>query len=144
MSTKFMDWCRDYQGAISFVLIIMLLGFAAGISRACANELPEGLNGEMIEIPVICGDTMVMYRELLDTHGEVPVAIGFTDRDTAVVWFTNEDRTTLSVVIDTPGRSCMIYTSTCYEGDCYMTPEENYEREKEKMLDNNESPKVSM
>ena len=47
MSTKFMDWCRDYQGAISFVLIIMLLGFAAGISKACAQELPEGLEGEI-------------------------------------------------------------------------------------------------
>ncbi len=144
MSTKFMDWCRDYQGAISFVLIIMLFGFAAGIGKACAQELPEGLTGEKIEIPMICGDTIVMYRELLDTHGEVPVVIGFTDRNTAVVWFTNEDRTTLSVVIDTPGRSCMIYTSTCIEGDCFMTPEENYEREKDKMLNNNDSPKVSM
>ena len=87
---------------------------------------------------------MVMYRELYETHGELPVAIGFTDRNTAVVWFTNEDRTTLSVVIDTPGRSCMMYTSTCYEGDCYMTPEENYEREKGKMMEDNTSPKVSM
>ena len=135
---------REYQGFLSFTAIILVFGLAAGASVACAQELPEGLTGEKIEIPVICGDTMVMYRELLETHGEVPVVIGFTDRNTAVVWFTNEDRSTMSVVIDTPHRSCMIYTSTCIEGDCYMTPKENYEREKKKMIENNTSPKVSM
>ena len=135
---------REHQGFLSFTAILLVFGLAAGASVACANELPEGLKGEQIEIPVICGDTVVMYRELYETHGEVPVAIGFTNRNTAVVWFTNEDRTTMSIVIDTPHRSCMMYTSTCTEGDCYMTPKENYEREKNKMIENNTSPKVSM
>ena len=121
----------------------MLLLAAFLVGSVSAQELPEGLTGEKIEIPVICGDTRVLYEELFSTHGELPVAIGFTTSDTAVVWFVNEDRTTLSVVIDTPHRSCMIYTSTCLEGDCYLTPEENYERQKDKVFDN-ESPKVSL
>lgn len=144
MSTKFMDWCRDYQGAISFVLIIMLLGFAAGISKACANELPEGLEGEHVSIPMICGDTRVMYAELAKTHGEYPVMISFSEKHTAVVWFSNEDRSTMSIVIDTPLQSCLIYTSTCLPGDCYMTPEENYNEQKDKMMPENNSPKVSL
>ena len=113
------------------------------VGSVSAQELPEGLTGENITIPVICGDTRVMYNELAETHGEYPVAIGFTTNDTAVVWFTNEDRSTLSIVIDALRQSCMIFTSTCLEGDCYLTPEENYERQKDKVFDN-DSPKVSL
>ena len=138
------NWAIRYQAAISFVLVMMLFALGSGLSIASANELPEGLKGEEITIPVICGPTTVMYRELFETHGELPVAIGFTTSNTAVIWFANEDRTTLSVVIDTPHRSCMLYTSTCLEGDCYMTPAENYENQKGKALETNTSPKVSL
>jgi hypothetical protein len=144
MRDKIYNWAIKYQAAISFVLVLMLFALGAGLSIASANELPEGLKGEEITIPVICGETTVLYRELYKTHGELPVAIGFTTSNTAVVYFVNEDRTTLSIVIDTPHRSCMIYTSTCLEGDCYMTPAENYENQKDKALDTNTSPKVSL
>ena len=138
------NWAIRYQAAISFVLVLMLFALGSGLSIASANELPEGLKGEEITIPVICGETTVLYRELHETHGELPVMIGFTTNNTAVVYFVNEDKTTLSVVIDTPHRSCMIYTSTCLPGDCMMTPMENYERQKGKALDSNTSPKVSL
>ena len=144
MKAKIYDVLIRYQGAVSFVLVMFLLAIGAGLSVANAQELPEGLKGENITIPVICGDTRVMYQELNKTHGEVPVAIGFTTNDTAVVWFTNEERTTLSIVIDTPNRSCMLYTSRCLDGDCYMTPEENFNNQKDKMLPENDSPKVSL
>ena len=144
MKEKIYDIAIRYQGAISFVLVMFLFAIGAGLSVANAQELPEGLAGEMVEIPMICGDTMTLYRELLETHGETPVAIGFTKNDTAVVWFTNEARTTLSIVIDTPYRSCMLYTSSCFDGDCYMTPQENYERQKEKMFPSADSPKVRL
>ena len=143
MKAKIYDVLIRYQGAVSFVLVMFLLAIGAGLSVANAQELPEGLKGEKIEVPVICGDTVVLYRELLETHGEFPVALGFTTADTVAVWFTNEDRTTLSIVIDTPNRSCLIYTGTCLEGDCYLTPEENYENQKDKIWEN-ESPKVSL
>ena len=144
MKDKIYDIAIRYQGAISFVLVMFLLAIGAGLSVANANELPEGLNGENITIPVICGDTRVLYTELAETHGEYPVAIGFTTNDTAVVWFTNEDRTTLSIVIDTPRQSCMLYTTSCLDGDCYLTPKENFENEKEKLFPKNDSPKVSL
>jgi len=144
MIAKFIDWCRDYQGAISFVLIIMLIGFAAGVSKACANELPEGLEGKHVPIPMICGDTRVMYEELAKTHGEFPVMLSFSEKHTAVVWFSNEDRSTMSIVIDTPAQSCLVYTSTCLPGDCFITPEENYNKQKDKMMQENDSPKVSL
>ena len=144
MKDKIYDIAIRYQGAISFVLVMFLLAIGAGLSVANAQELPEGLKGENITIPVICGDTRVMYNELAETHGEYPVAIGFTTNDTAVVWFTNEDRSTLSIVIDALRQSCMIFTSRCLEGDCYMTPEDNFENEKEKLFPKNDSPKVGL
>ena len=144
MRDKIYSWAIRYQAAISFVLVIMLFALGAGLSIASANELPEGLKGEKIEIPVICGPTTVLYRELLETHGELPVMIGFTTNNSAVIWFVNEDKSTLSIVIDTPYQSCMLYTSTCLPGDCLMTPMENYEREKDKAIETNTSPKVSL
>jgi hypothetical protein len=140
---KIYDLLRRYQGAASFVLVLLVLGIAAGISVS-AQELPEGLKGEHMQIPVICGDTMTLYKELHNTHGELPVAIGFTTNNSAVVWFVNEDKSTLSIVIDTPTQSCMFYTAKCLPGDCLMSARENYEREMKKEFPKNDSPKVGL
>jgi hypothetical protein len=91
-------------------------------------------------MPVICGDTRDMYRALTEDHGEVPVIIAFSQKQTAVVWFTNPDKTTMSFVIDTPnGESCMIYSTRCYEGDCHLTPGEVQDQAEDIV---NDSPKV--
>jgi len=136
------DLLIRYQGAVSFVLVMLFLGVAAGYS-AKANaqqELPEGLEGKHIEIPVICGDTRDLYRALTEDHGEVPVAIAFSQKQVAVVWFTDPDKETMSFVIDTPeGESCMLYSTTCWEGDCFLTPEEVHEKAEEIV---NDHPKV--
>tara|TARA_Y100000588_G_scaffold315924_1_gene344244 strand:- start:3053 stop:3484 length:432 start_codon:yes stop_codon:yes gene_type:complete len=141
---KFQDILIRYQGAVSFVLVMLLLGVVAGYS-ANANaqqELPEGLEGKHIEIPVICGDTRDLYRALTEDHGEVPVVIGFSKKEVAVVWFTDPNKETMTFVIDTPqGESCMLYSTRCFEGDCYMTPGEVQERSEDVVID---SPKVSM
>lgn len=131
-----------YQGAISFVLVMLMLGLAIGLSEAKAEDLPHGLKGKHIEIPVICGKTQDMYRALTEDHGEVPVSIAFSERQTAVVWFTNPDKSTMSFVIDTPdGESCMLYSTRCPAGDCHMTPGEVVEQAEEIL---NDSPKVSL
>ena len=114
---------REYQGFLSFTAIILFLGLAAGASVACAQELPDGLKGEMVEIPMICGPTATMYNSLLDTHGERPVMLAFSHSKNAVVWFVNEEGTSMSIVVDTPYRSCMIYSTKCLPGDCSFKAE---------------------
>jgi len=117
----------------------------AGLGLTAANaeqELPEGLEGKHIEIPVICGETRDLYRALTEDHGEVPVAIAFSEKQVAVVWFTDPNKETMSFVIDTPeGESCMLYSTRCYEGDCFMTPADVVEDAEEIVNDN---PKVSL
>ena len=120
------------------VLLIALLFPSAVMAQ---QGLPEGLEGRNVPIPMVCGDTRDLYQALGKTHSEVPVVIAFSERDTAVVWFTNADRTTMSVVIDTPeGESCMIYSTRCREGDCHLTPGEVVEQAEEIL----KGPKVSL
>lgn len=101
----------------------MILG-AALLAAPAFAELPEGLTGEMHNTPMICGDTVALYKALKEDHGEDPVALGFNKNYGAVVWFTNPERTKLSIVIDTPTRSCMIYSSQCLPGDCFVPASE--------------------
>ena len=124
MKDKIYDIAIRYQGAVSFVLVMFLLAIGAGLSVANAQELPEGLNGEMVEIPMICGPTATMYNSLLKTHGERPVMLAFSHSKNAVVWFVNEDGTSMSVVVDTPMRSCLIYSTKCLPGDCSFLAED--------------------
>ena len=139
----FQDILIRYQGAVSFVLVMLLLGVAAGYSvKANAQQsLPHGLEGKNVPIPMICGDTRDLYRALTEDHGEVPVAIAFSQKEVAVVWFTNPEKETMSFVIDTPdGKSCMIYSTRCYAGDCFMTPGEVVEQAEDIL----KGPKVSL
>jgi len=139
---KVSDLLIRYQGAVSFVLAMLLLGLGAALSVAEAQqELPQGLEGKHINLPVICGDTRDMYRALTEDHGEVPVVIAFSEKEVAVVWFTNPDKETMSFVIDTPdGKSCMLYSTRCYAGDCFPTPGEVQEQAEEIM----KGPKVKL
>ena len=91
--------------------IALLAAFFA--VNAAGQNLPEGLEGEMVEIPMICGDTVTMYNSLRDTHGEYPVMLAFSHSKNAVVWFANNEGTSMSIVVDTPYRSCMIYSTKC-------------------------------
>ena len=105
--------------------------------------MPEVRKGRNQPIPMICApDARTLYNALYDTHSENPVVFGFSNQGhVAVVWFTDPDRTTLSIVIDTPTESCMIFSTRCLPGDCYVTGPKLHEEEVEKQL---ESPKVQM
>jgi hypothetical protein len=139
MKDKFYSLMIRYQGAVSFLLVMFLLALGAAFSVANAQELPEGLNGEMVEIPMICGPTATMYNSLFETHGERPVMLAFSKSKNAVVWFVNEEGTSMSVVVDTPMRSCLIYSTKCLPGDCYFKAEnlpEVLKEEAEKQMRN--------
>ena len=104
-------------------------------SVAMAEQgLPEGLTGTMQQTPMICGDTAVLYKALKKDHGEDPMVLGFNKSYGAVVWFANPERTSLSIVIDTPARSCLIYSTRCLPGDCFVKSSELL-KEKESELD---------
>ena len=124
--------------------ILLALLVAGPASAQEQHVMPDGLEGRNQPIPMICAkDTRDMYRALKNTHGEEPVVLGFSGSGpVAVVWFTNEDRTTLSIVIDAPSESCMIFSTRCMPGDCFVPADENYRREQEKMLPKNNAPKV--
>lgn len=126
MPKRIIDVLIRHQGAVSFVLALLLLGALSGLSiRANAQDgLPEGLTGEMRQTPMICGDTKTLYKALKEDHGEDPMVLGFNKTYGAVVWFSNPDRTSLSIVIDTPVRSCLIYSTRCLPGDCFVLAEE--------------------
>ena len=101
-------------------LALLAAFFAA---NAAGQGLPEGLKGEMVEIPMICGDTATMYSSLRETHGEYPVSLAFSNSKNAVVWFANNEGTSMSIVVDTPIRSCIIYSTRCLPGDCFFPAE---------------------
>lgn len=113
-----------YQAAITFVLAMLVFAFLAGHSAYAQDGLPEGLKGEMRQTPMICGDTQTLYKALKEDHDEDPMVLGFNKTYGAVVWFANPDRTSLSIVIDTPVRSCLIYSTRCLPGDCFVPAEE--------------------
>ena len=120
------DIWNHNKGAITFLVSLILLGVLSGLSiRANAQDgLPDGLKGEMRQTPMICGDTETLYKALKDDHGEDPMVLGFNKTYGAVVWFSNPERTALSIVIDTPVRSCLIYSTRCLPGDCFVPASE--------------------
>ena len=122
----------------------LILGAALLAAPAFGQQvMPEGLEGRNQSIPMICADdARDLYNALKKTHGEHPVAFGFSNQGPlAVVWFTDPDRTTLSIVIDAPNESCMIFSTRCLPGDCYVSGPQLLKEETEKQL---ETPKVSM
>ena len=130
-----MDFMKRYPIAIAVVLVIMALFFMHNVAHAEEHQgLPDGLEGRTQPLPIVCGTTQALYKALMETHGEDPIALGFSVNQTAVVWFSNEDRTTLSIVIDTPRESCMIYSTRCLAGDCFMLGKDHLDNEVEKEM----------
>lgn len=104
----------------TFIALILF-----GIGTASAQDgLPDGLTGEMRQTPMVCGDTETLYKALKADHNEDPMVLGFNKTYGAVVWFSNPERTSLSIVIDTPARSCLIYSTRCLPGDCFVPASE--------------------
>ena len=147
---KLNDILVRYQGAVAFLLIVFLLALGAAFSKAEAQqEIPEGLVGKNQVMPLICAeDARDLYRALKKTHGEDPIAFGFSNHPgVALIWFTDPDRTTLSIVVDAPNESCMIFSTRCLPGDCFVGAPELIEQEQEKLEElmiENHSPKVSL
>ena len=116
-------------------LALALLVMSIPAYALAQQGLPEGLKGEMHTTPMVCGDTKTLYDALKKDHGEDPMVLGFNRNFGAVVWFTNPERTKLSIVVDTPARSCLIYSSQCLPGDCFVPAPELIE-DGESDLDN--------
>ena len=127
----------------------LIMGAALLAAPVLAQEqhaIPEGLRGMNRAMPMICADDgRDLYRALRRTHGEEPVVFGFSNTPgVAVIWFTDKDKTTLSIVVDAPTESCMIFSTRCLPGDCFVPAHENFKNELEKSLPKNDSPKVSI
>ena len=138
MLNKLMSW----PAIVVFLILLLTVGVVS--AQSPANVMPEGLEGMNRPIPMICSkDARTMYNALKKTHNEEPVILGFSNSGpVAVVWFSDPARSTLSIVIDAPNESCMIFSTRCMPGDCFVGAEENHERQKDKMMPENDSPKV--
>ena len=122
---------------------------AAPVLAQEQHAIPEGLRGMNRAMPMICADdARDLYRALKKTHGEDPIAFGFSNTPgVAVIWFTDSDRTTLSIVVDAPTESCLIFSTRCLPGDCFVGAPELIEQEQEKLEElmiEKHSPKVSI
>jgi len=130
----------------------LIMGAALLAAPVLAQEqhaIPEGLRGMNRAMPMICADdARDLYRALKKTHGEDPIAFGFSNTPgVAVIWFTDSDRTTLSIVVDAPTESCMIFSTRCLPGDCFVGAPELIEQEQEKLEElmiENHSPRVKL
>jgi hypothetical protein len=130
----------------------LIMGAALLAAPVLAQEqhaIPEGLTGSNKVMPMICAeDARDLYRALKKTHGEEPIAFAFSNTPgVAVIWFTDSDRTTLSIVVDAPTESCMIFSTRCLPGDCFVGAPELIEQEQEKLEElmlENHSPKVKL
>ena len=132
-----MEFFKKYPVATGVILFILALFFMHKVAHAEEQpQLPDGLEGRMQPLPIVCGSTTDLYNALMETHGENPIALGFSLSHTAVVWFTNEERTSLSIVIDSPTESCMIFSTRCLAGDCFMLGKDHLEDEVEKEMRN--------
>jgi len=123
---------------VSFLLVIFLLALGAAFSKAEAqspsNVMPEGLFGTHKNVPLICAENAEdMYNALRDTHNERPYVMAFLGNMNSVVWFTDPEHTTVSIVVDTPAGSCMVFSGNCLPGDCFIQGANIVEDEEEEL-----------
>ena len=92
---------------------------------------PEnGMIQKRVPINVFCGDSAVIHEVLEQEYGETPIAMSVNERKengnigpegAYLLWFTNPDRTTFSIVSDGGmGVSCILLSGACAPGDCFV------------------------
>ena len=82
-----------------------------------------------VPIEVFCADSQVLHEVLAEEYNETPVAMsinqdsqnGVGPEGAYLIWFTNPDRTTFSIVSDGgAGISCIVFSGSCDVGNCFI------------------------
>lgn len=108
---------HDYGVWVVSVATVLGMAFLAGISESYSYDLETTERTSKVK----CGSTLTVYELLEKEYKEKPVAIAINDVQEVLVWFTNQERTTMTIVIDYPaGFSCMIMSAECPNGECYI------------------------
>jgi hypothetical protein len=93
---------------------------AAVLTAMCFTAQADYKLTTMSNNSVCADDAKTMYEAILDVRNERPHVYAFLTNMNSVVWFTNPDNSTVSIVVDTPVNSCMIYSGECLNGDCFL------------------------
>jgi len=119
---EFKYWWHKNGIWVTVAVSLLGLGLLAGISASHAQEKRKyNLEKFDREIEVTCGPTLDVYEVLDKYYGEKPVAMALNDIQEAMVWFTNEKGTTMTIVMDFPNSvSCMMFSGECAEGECFI------------------------
>ena len=93
-------------------------------------QAPEGMIQKRVPINVFCADSATIHEVLEEEYGETPIAMSVNERKengnigpegAYLLWFTNPERTTFSIVSDGGmGVSCILLSGACAPGDCFV------------------------
>ena len=90
---------------------------------------PNGMIQKRVPIDVFCADSAIIHEVLEEEYGETPIAMSVNERKengvgpegAYLLWFTNHERTTFSIVSDGGmGVSCILLSGACAPGDCFV------------------------
>ena len=91
--------------------------------------VPQGMIQKRVPIDVFCADSAIIHEVLEEEYRETPIAMsvntakenGIGPEGAYLLWFTNVERTTFSIVSDGGmGVSCILLSGACAPGDCFV------------------------
>ena len=99
-----------------------------------AVQAPQSPSSTMyrkrVPLEVFCADSNILYEVLEEEYDESPVAMSINQRNenggigpegAYLMWFTNADRSTFSIVSDGgAGISCIVFSGSCDIGNCFI------------------------
>ena len=83
-----------------------------------------------VPLDVFCAESEILHEVLAKEYGETPIAMsinqtaphgGVGPEGAYLIWFTNVDRTSFSLVSDGgAGVSCIVFSGSCDIGNCFI------------------------
>lgn len=105
------------------VSAVAIMGAMVGWSLAHA-QLPPGLEGKHIQVPMICGPTHLVEKFLELDHGELPVVNVKSRTGHMASLYVDSLHQSTSVAIHRPdGQTCVLWGTKCEIGECFMPTE---------------------
>lgn len=109
---------EEYFAGIISTVIILAAVFGWTIAYA---QLPPGLQGKQITVPMICGPTHIVEKFLELDHGEVPVVNAKSTSNHMATIYSDPLHASTSIAIHRPdGESCVMWGTKCAIGQCFM------------------------
>ena len=123
---RIISWLLARQVAIS--MILALFGFALAsalfpgqVKASQTAKFPEGMSFMQKQFGLVCASAEIIHRELRETHGEIPVVAGLLDGGTQYLLFINQNKTSMSFVIQkSEEESCIVWSGSSTTGQSFI------------------------